>query len=413
MGMGRPSSPDLHRSLVDKLVSFGLIRSPSVEAAFRAVPRHLFLPEEPLERAYADEAIPTKLLNGIAISSASQPAIVAVMLEQLELQPGHRVLEIGAGTGYNAALMAHIVGETGHVITLDIDEDIVASARNHLAAAGYERVQVVLTDGTHGYPEAAPYDRIVLTVAAADLYPAWSDQLTRGGRLLLPLRIRGDIQRVVAFEPRGDHLESVSVQEGGFMPLRGEAAWRPERLNAIDSSLQISLTVVDGPSLDAEDARRLLASPVRESSAGVRLKMRGEIWGSLDLWLALRDQRACVLYARDEAAAREDLPWLVGEPGKWSFTLGLIGRAGLALLTRPPDQLEAGAHDFEPLIRSYGAAADLAQRLVELLRSWDAAGRPSSATLRIKAYPRQGGCVPVPEEVTIEKPLTRLVLQWD
>ncbi len=104
---------ELHQALVDQLLAMRsadsrarLIRSPAVEAAFRAAPRHLFLPEVPVEQVYRDEAIVTKRQDGVPISSSSQPAIMAIMLEQLALEPGHRVLEIGAGTGYNAALLA-------------------------------------------------------------------------------------------------------------------------------------------------------------------------------------------------------------------------------------------------------------------------------------------------------------------
>ena len=103
----------LHRALVDGLVGRRCISDARVEAAFRAVPRHLFLPGVPLADAYRDQAIPTKTVDGEAVSSSSQPEIMATMLEQLKLEPGLRVLEIGAGTGYNAALMPHIVGEEG------------------------------------------------------------------------------------------------------------------------------------------------------------------------------------------------------------------------------------------------------------------------------------------------------------
>jgi len=102
---------------------------------------------------------------------------MAIMLEQMELEPGHRVLEIGAGTGYNAALMAHIVGGEGLVATLDIDEDIVADVRKHIADAGLGNVTVVRADGGYGYPPDAPYDRIILTVGVWDLVPAWLEQL--------------------------------------------------------------------------------------------------------------------------------------------------------------------------------------------------------------------------------------------
>src|SRR5262245_12703766 len=104
---------DLHRDLVDSLVRRGAITDSRVEAAFRAVPRHLFLPEVSVAEVYRDQAIPTKMLDGEAISSSSQPEIMATMLQQLELEPGSRVLEVGAGTGYNAALMSHLVGGNG------------------------------------------------------------------------------------------------------------------------------------------------------------------------------------------------------------------------------------------------------------------------------------------------------------
>jgi protein-L-isoaspartate(D-aspartate) O-methyltransferase len=129
----------LHAALVDALLRRGAITDPRVEAAFRAIPRHLFLPDVPLAEVYRGQAIPTKIRDGEAISSSSQPEIMATMLDQLRLAPGLRVLEIGAGTGYNAALMAHIVGEKGAVVTMDVDDDLVESARAHLRAAGASR----------------------------------------------------------------------------------------------------------------------------------------------------------------------------------------------------------------------------------------------------------------------------------
>ncbi len=119
--------------------------------------------------------------------------------------------------------MAQIVGATGQVITIDIDEDIVEGAREHLAAAGYDRVRVIYGDGGLGYADAAPYDRIILTVGANDILPAWREQLKPEGRLLLPLGLR-DLQVSVAFEQAEDHLASVSVTVCGFMRLRGAFA---------------------------------------------------------------------------------------------------------------------------------------------------------------------------------------------
>ena len=165
----------LHRSLVDNLNSAGNVQTPRVEEAFRQVPRHLFLPGVALDQVYSDVSIPTKRIEDQVVSSSSQPAIMAVMLEQLQLEPGHRVLEIGSGTGYNAALMAQIVGDSGRVVTVDIDEDLVAGARGNLSLAGFGEVQLFCGDGAFGYQGSAPYDRIILTVAAWDIAPAWHE----------------------------------------------------------------------------------------------------------------------------------------------------------------------------------------------------------------------------------------------
>jgi protein-L-isoaspartate(D-aspartate) O-methyltransferase len=181
----------LQQELIGALKAAGVVHDQPVEGAFRSVPRHLFLPGVALEEVYRDQAIVTKRVDGFRVSSSSQPTIMAVMLEQLGVQPGQRVLEIGAGTGYNAALLAHLVGETGQVVTMDIDDDIVQAARRNLLAAGFERVQVISGDGALGHAAGAPYDRIILTVGAWDVAPAWWDRLRPGGRLVLPLALRG------------------------------------------------------------------------------------------------------------------------------------------------------------------------------------------------------------------------------
>jgi protein-L-isoaspartate(D-aspartate) O-methyltransferase len=223
---GATGAAVLRAALVDRLRREGFIQSAAVEAAFRAVPRHLFVPAVPLETAYSDVHVVTKEHDGQAISSSSQPSLMALMLDLLEARPGLRVLEIGAGPGYNAALLAELVGAAGEVTTVDLDNDIVEGAQAHLAAAGYERVRVVCGDGAEGYAAGAPYDRVILTVASSDIAPPWHDQLAPSGRLMLPLTIAPGLggQYVVAFERAGDHLESVGACRCVFMPLRGMLA---------------------------------------------------------------------------------------------------------------------------------------------------------------------------------------------
>jgi protein-L-isoaspartate(D-aspartate) O-methyltransferase len=177
--------------MVGELRESGSIGSDRVADAFRTVARQLFVPGVSLEEAYANDAVRTKWdQNGITISSVSAPWLQAMMLEQAQLVPGMRVLEIGSG-GYNAALIADLVGEGGQVTTVDIDPEVVDRARSCLAAAGYRQVKVVLADAESGVPDRAPYDRIIVTAGAWDIPPAWCEQLAEGGRIVVPLRMRG------------------------------------------------------------------------------------------------------------------------------------------------------------------------------------------------------------------------------
>jgi protein-L-isoaspartate(D-aspartate) O-methyltransferase len=224
---------------------------PDTLAAFRRVPRHLFLPEVELERVYSGSAIPTHYDDrGAPTSSSSEPAIMAVMLDALGLERGQRVLEVGAGTGYNAAILAELVGAS-NVVTVDIDAAICREARLHLAVAGYADVAVEAADGWAGWASRAPYDRIELTASTPDISPAWVDQLDEHGMLAAPLLLRPNAQAIVAFRKRGRALESAMVTAGGFMPLRGLGAagslfvqagpWRVASSAPIDPDRVVSL----------------------------------------------------------------------------------------------------------------------------------------------------------------------------
>jgi protein-L-isoaspartate(D-aspartate) O-methyltransferase len=228
---------------VQQLKTEGAIRSPAVERAFRSVERHRLLetfyhrpveapdfapvqhdPEHPcpehLELIYADTALATRLVDGMPASSTSQPSLVAQMLELLDLTPGLKVLEIGVGTGYNAALMAELVGDQRLVVTVDVLDDVVAQTRRLLALAGYPGIGVLLRDGVQGAPERAPFDRIVATVGCSDLSPRWVEQLADGGVLLVPLAHAGGHPLYLLRKQHG-RLEGQVVSWAGFMAVRG------------------------------------------------------------------------------------------------------------------------------------------------------------------------------------------------
>jgi protein-L-isoaspartate(D-aspartate) O-methyltransferase len=412
----------LQQELVDALKADGTLHDQRVEAAFHSVPRHLFLPGVALEEVYRDQAIVTKRIDGFRVSSSSQPAIMAVMLEQLGVQPGQRVLEIGAGTGYNAALLAHLVGEAGQVVTMDIDDDIVQAARRNLLAAGLERVQVIAGDGALGYAAGAPYDRIVLTVGAWDIAPAWWDQLRPGGRLVLPLALRGpETQRAIAFDLVADHLESASVRPCGFMLLRGPLAGPMQQI-PLRSDPGV-LLVHDQPGRgDIEAVVEWLRKPSGSLAAGVRANALA-VGRSLNLWLALHDHRFCAVTVEATGAgsrARPPLPSVYGRGGSIRTSVGLLGEQGLALVSRRAeptgdadgDEWSADAPWTELEVYSFGAETGLAERLQALVREWDAVGRPTWEGLSVKAY-RRAGSVSAPDgRQVVTKDWTRLVLDW-
>ena len=377
------------------------------------MPRHAFLPDVGIDDVYTDRAFPTKHADGKPISSSSQPAIMAIMLEQLALQPGQRVLEIGAGTGYNAALIAHLVGDRGQIVTIDIDEDVVVAARQHLAAAGFDRVDVRCADGGYGDPEGAPFDRIILTASAWDITPAWFEQLTLGGRLVLPLSLR-QVQQSVAFERHQDHLESVSVADCGFMPLRGDFAG-PQRVVALSQPSGPFVVVEGDRPIDPSALSEALKTAPMEMATGLRATV-AEACGSLSLWLALEDPDSCLLsiYADPSVVDRSAVPllieWSAGDM-KQRSTRAILGKGGLVALARP-------SHDFQearvPLsIVNFRAEPELVERMHSHLEAWERAGRPRTDALRISAYPKDRRAQVTSDARVLERRWTTLVISRD
>ncbi|MFN8636519.1 MAG: methyltransferase domain-containing protein [Chloroflexota bacterium] len=427
---GELDAETLQQALADRLVEQGYIQTAPVEAAFRAVPRHPFVPGTPLTDAYAHRSIPTHRRRGRIVSSASAPPIVATMLEWLQLRPGMRVLEIGAGTGFNAALMAQIVGPSGEVVTLDLDDEIVRGARAHLSGAGYERVRVLQADGAFGAPDLAPFDRVVLTAAATDVSPAWCAQLAPGGQLLLPLQLGGPLtQKLVAFERVGDHLASDGVGECVFLTMRGAQEQR-RRSHRIGRLAGVRLTVPEGVSFGDARLDRLLAEPSQSWPTGIWASPR-DLRGGLLFWLGLHEPRLCRLTVEGAHPGGEHVPALVPYPSSvpTAITVGLVDDDGAAFLSRAVEPATAPAQEEwltpgEVIVRGFGSCEGLARQLVEAAVGWDAAGRRSGDGLRVHAYRRGSAPMPAvharlaadpaisPNVLVVEKPSTTLVLTW-
>ncbi len=417
----------LNQALVEDLKKRELIKTERVETAFRAVPRHLFLPGVPLEQVYSDRAISAKQdPEGKWISSSSQPAIMAIMLEQLGLEPGHKVLEIGTGPGYNAALLAHIVGVAGQVVTVEIDDDLAQAAGEHLAAAGFEQVQVLCADGGYGAPDAAPFDRIILTVGAPDITPAWWNQLKPDGRLVLPLLLRGSMKSI-AFEQAEGHLQSLSVTDCGFISLRGDFASTQTSHIQLGPDPDLYLELMDKISFDGEKVYSLLTGPSKDWAVGVDCIAWDVLGGHLWTWLALHDPQIHRLVAEGEMVERNIIPPVLGIDArqKSSATAILIDEKGLAALMRPPDQplpmisLEQGflpnspaTQPFPLYIRQFGPDRSITERLAAQIRAWKAAGSPPSETMKIRVYRGDSDYQPSEGEMVVDKQWTKLVIEW-
>jgi protein-L-isoaspartate(D-aspartate) O-methyltransferase len=403
---GDADSRVIRRALIETLRRDGHLRSARVAEAMLAVRRELFVPGVPLDEVYrAGDAIVTKRLDGVSVSSASAPEVVALMLEQLDVRPGDRVLEIGAGTGYNAALLAHLTGDEGQVVTVDIDEDLVLGAREHLREAGFDRVVVVHSDGALGYPSEQPYDRIILTVASSDIAPAWRDQLARpNGRLVLPLSLRGP-QRSVAFRPAVDHLVSDSVWNCSFIPLRGMLASGSARVTLDPDSGLVLAGAEESLPLNPDDIGRLLRARVEAKSTGVRAS-REEVADGLPLWLAAHQPGVGSLWGGALVADLFGKSDRTGARG----TLCVMDAQTLVLLAWK-DEPERGG---ELALLTPVGGEHLAQRVQVTLSAWDAAGRPRDSDLRIRAVARgDDPCVEASAgDVVLEQRWSRFVLNW-
>lgn len=204
------------RAMVEDQLKRRGIRDPRVLDAMSTVPRHLFVPPVARPAAYADSALPIGQRQTI-----SQPYVVAFMTEAARIEPGDKVLEIGTGSGYGAAVAAQIADK---VYTIERHGELAEQARDRFRELGYDNIHVIEADGSQGWPEQAPYDAIIVTAAAPEVPQPLLDQLAVGGRLIVPVGTRAS-QRIVRATRRDDEIHRAPLTEVRFVPLIGEHGW--------------------------------------------------------------------------------------------------------------------------------------------------------------------------------------------
>lgn len=215
--MTSPADGTLYSNLRLRMVESQLrargITDQRVLDAMLRVPRHEFAPERYRDQAYDDHPLPISQEQTI-----SQPYIVAIMLEALRLSPSHRVLEVGTGSGYLTALLAELAAE---VISIERHAALADAARELIGSMGYQNVRVITGDGSQGFPEAAPYDAIIVSAAAPQLPRALIDQLAEGGRMIIPVG-QDDTQQLQLIEKRNGQPRTSLRELCRFVPLVSE-----------------------------------------------------------------------------------------------------------------------------------------------------------------------------------------------
>ena len=366
-------------SYIHLLDGLGVLSSDAVRRAFAKVKRHRFLEawyrvemdagrsflsytkrtfdrdcptQEDLEEIYSNCALVTAVNGLLPTSSTSQPDLVARMLELLDPRPGQSVLEIGTGTGYNAALLREMVGPDGKVCSIELKEDVAALARKHLDDEGYTDVTVLARDAYYGAAEEAPFDRIVATVGCSDISPHFLDQLKPNGVMLIPLQHGfGDpLVRIERDPDAANHGIGQVVEHSEFMPIEGELRWR----NPWGTSIDLGLS-------EAPTQCYPLPESLVHTASGQPTPEAMRRWRPYQFFLSLTAQ-------------------LIRYPG---IGFGIAESALRSAVLVSDDAICGYAADGH--IRSL---ENLRERLVYLAEAWDELGRPNPEDYVLRFLPR-------------------------
>ncbi|WP_327093022.1 methyltransferase, FxLD system [Nonomuraea sp. NBC_01738] len=398
----------LRARMVAALVERGPIVSRDVRDAFATVPRERFVPEVSAGAAYSvhDALITRRDPDGTATSSVSAPWLQAQMLECARLFRGARVLEIGSG-GYNAALIAEIVGPEGLVVTVDIDPFVVERAGRFLAETGYPQVKVVLGDAEEAADEHMPeggFDAIIVTVGVWDC--PWGRLLAQGGRMVVPLRF-ATITRSITFVRDGDRFPGYEPTACGFVSIQGAGAHAAQEARLAGGA--VTLTIEGGPTLDPGALERALHAERTEIWTGVTAA-NGESFDTLGLRIAATDDRYGQIWPDPVLAAD-----LVQSALRW-YCPALITPDGFAYLTireaRAGRAARGGKPGWEFGVFAHGAdATGLAEQLAAHVHDWDRHWRSHPGPV-FTLYPADATIEPPPAGKIFRKRHTQLVMSW-
>lgn len=393
----------LRAQMTDTLMRDGWLTDQKVERAMRTVHRHRFAPEADLEAAHAPyTAVITKRdEHGVATSSVSAPQVQAMMLEQADLRPGDRVLEIGSG-GYNAALIAELVGPGGDVTTVDIDPEVTDRAAHLLKETGYDRVRVVTADADDGVPEHGPYDRIIVTAGAWDVPPGWVEQLAIGGRLVVPLRMR-NLTRSLVLTRRGDHLVGQDLRICGFVPMQGLGGHQETQI-LLRGNTSVALRFDDRPPIEPHALDGVLLSDRAEVWTGVKLAPQ-ELISGLQMYLATTLPGYCSL-----AVDPDQDPGPI-EVTNARFTMAAVessaeGADFAYLVTRKVEgRYEYGVHAFGP------DADRFADTVARHIRAWGRDHREGPGP-HVELHPVSTPTPELPGQAVITKAHWHVTFSW-
>jgi protein-L-isoaspartate(D-aspartate) O-methyltransferase len=201
--------------LVKHLISVGALKTPRIIEAFKKTPRHLFVRKEYLSNAYEDIPLPTYLGQTI-----SQPYTVAIMTEALYPRSGEKVLEIGSGSGYQAALIGRCIGTKGKVITIELEKDLVEISKKNVKKVKLKNVMIIHGDGKLGYPKEAPYDKCIITAAADEIPKSIIEQVKIGGRIVAPVNDFLGQKMLVVDKISETEFKKEDLGSFVFVPLR-------------------------------------------------------------------------------------------------------------------------------------------------------------------------------------------------